>query len=267
MATYYVSHNGEQKGPWSAQEILKRLKSQDLAWSDYVYDEGKADWVLLMDHQEFSSHFKPGGKPTLPKPHKKSDEKHEAHHEQANVNEKEWFVLKAENKYGPFSMLEIIRMLQEKNIFEYDYIWNQAMSTWKRVAEVDEFKPEKIRALKDSGKSDVQEIFFRRRHARAHYGASILVHNNKKVWKGESLELSSGGAGLVIEHPEFNPGQTLFLHFKPGDGVPPFNAICTVVSKQMPMPGRTAVRYGVKFTSINRNVQDAIKDFTENKAA
>lgn len=263
MSTFYVSHNGEQKGPWSAQDILKKLKAQDLAWSDYIYDEGKGDWVMLMDHPEFTSQFKSmSAKPAPPKPRKEEPKR-----EVEATADKEWFVLKAENKYGPFSMLEIIRMLQEKNIFEYDYVWHQAMTTWKRIAEVDEFKPEKIRALKESGSSEVQEIFFRRRHARAEYGASILVHNNKKVWKGESLELSSGGAGLVIENQEFNPGQTLFLHFKPGDGVPPFNAICTVVSKQMPLPGRTAVRYGVKFTSINRNVQDAIKDFTENKAA
>lgn len=262
MGTYYVSHNGEQQGPWTSQDILKKLKNQELAWSDYVYDEKKSDWVLFMDHPEFSSHFKPS-KPAPPKPGKKAQEPAA---ELPEHNDKEWFVLKAENKYGPFSLLEVVRMLQEKNIFEYDYIWNQGMSTWKRIAEVEEFKPDKIRALKESGVPDVTEVFFRRRHARAKYGCSILVHNNKKVWKGESIELSSGGAGLVIENMDFNPGQTLFLHFKPGDGVPPFNAICTVVSKQMPIPGKTTVRYGVKFTSINRNVQDAIRDFTDKAA-
>lgn len=267
MSTFYVSHNGEQKGPWSSQDIVKKLKAQELAWSDYVYDDEKGDWVLFMDHAEFSTHFKnapPKAAPTQPPTPALGG--HDAP-PSLEAGDKEWFVLKAENKYGPFSLLEVVRMLQEKNIFEYDYIWNQHMSTWKRIAEVDDFKPEKIRSLKESGFPEAQEVFFRRRHARVSYGASILVHNNKKVWKGESIELSSGGAGLVIENQDFNPGQTLFLHFKPGDGVPPFNAICTVVSKQMPIPGRTTVRYGVKFTSINRNVQDAIRDYTENKAA
>lgn len=264
MSTFYVSHNGEQKGPWSSADIVKKLKSQELAWSDYVYDDAKGDWVLFMDHPEFHPHFKQAApKAPPPAPKKNQDEAAPS----LEAGDKEWFVLKAENKYGPFSLLEVVRMLQEKNIFEYDYIWNQHMSTWKRIAEVDEYKPEKIRALKDSGFPEVQEVFFRRRHQRVTYGASILVHNNKKVWKGESIELSSGGAGLVIENLDFNPGQTLFLHFKPGDDVPPFNAICTVVSKQMPIPGRTTVRYGVKFTSINRNVQDAIRDYTEKKAA
>lgn len=261
---YYVSHNGEQKGPWTSEEILKKLKSQELAWTDYVYDESKSDWVLFMDHAAFSTNFK---KPQAPPAAKPPVE--EAPKQQADVPavEKEWFILKAENKYGPFAFLEVVRMLQEKNIFEFDYVWNQSMSTWKRVAEVDEFRHERIRALKDSGHAEVQEVFFRRRHARVNYGASILVHNNKKVWKGEAIELSSGGAGLLVEHLDFNPGQSLFLHFKPGDDVPPFNAICTIVSKQLPAPGKAVVRYGVKFTSINRNVQEAIREFAENKAA
>lgn len=266
METFYVSKNGEQLGPWSQSDIMKRLESRDIGWNDYIYDNAKADWVFLMEHPLFVDSFQQTSiKPMPPKPSKappKAEKKAEP-----LKQDKEWFVLKSENRYGPFSHLEIVRMLQEKNIFEFDYVWNQTMANWKRVAEVEEFGPDKIKALQESGKSEVQEVFFRRRHARAHYGASIIVHNNKKVWKGESLELSSGGAGLVIDHHEFQPGQTLFLHFKPGDGVPPFNAICTIVSKQVPEAGSKTLRYGVKFTSINRNVQEAIKEYTDKIAA
>jgi hypothetical protein len=275
MDTFYVSHNGDQLGPWSQPEITKRLKARELSWNDYVFDSAKNDWVFIMDHPQFTEAYKvASAKPEPPKP--KAPPKQEVAEAKASKSndsglsapkqDKEWFVLKSENRYGPFSHLEIVRMLQEKNIFEFDYVWNQAMANWKRVAEVEEFGPEKIKALQESGRGEVQEVFFRRRHARAHYGASIIVHNNKKVWKGESVELSSGGAGLVIDNHEFQPGQTLFLHFKPGDGVPPFNAICTIVSKQVPAAGSKTLRYGVKFTSINRNIQESIKDYTDKAA-
>jgi hypothetical protein len=270
METFYVSHKGQQLGPWTSAEILKKIGGSDITWNDYIFDTAKQDWVFLMDHPSFQDDFKKASaKPAPAKPAAPPMAKAPSSPEDSGPaikEDKEWFVLKSENRYGPFAYLEIVRMLQEKNIFEFDYIWNQSMSTWKRVSETDEFATEKIKALKDKGHEDVQEVFFRRRHARASYGASIIIHNNKKVWKGQSMELSPGGAGIVIDHPDFQPGQTLFLHFKPGDGVPPFNAICTVVSKQAPMPGANTLRYGVKFTSINRNVQEAIRTYTEKAA-
>lgn len=260
---FYVSHDGQQMGPWAETEILSKLKTQALGWNDYIYDEGKEDWIFIMDHASFRPHFK-AEKPVLkevPPPIAPALE-----NAGQSMGDKEWFVLKAENRYGPFSFVELVRMLQEKNLFEFDYIWNPSMAAWSRVSEVEEFKPEKIRGLKDSGMPEVQEVFFRRRHARASYGASIIVHNNKKVWKGESLEISSGGAGIKIDNADLQPGQTLFLHFKPGDGCPPFNAICTIVSKKSDKNGPFP-SYGVKFTSINRSIQAAIKDYTEKVAA
>jgi hypothetical protein len=177
----------------------------------------------------------------------------------------EWFVLKGENKYGPFTYLEMVRLLQEKHLFEYDYVWNAGMPSWRRVAECEPFQPESIRTLHYKTSTETDGIFFRRRHARAHYGASVIVHNNKDVWKGRSMEISAGGAGLLLDSPGLQPGQTVFLHFKVGDNVPPFNAVCGIVSKQI-LPSATAseiqVKYGVKFTSINREVQHAIKNFT-----
>lgn len=265
MQSYFVSHAGQQMGPWTQDEIMQKLKTHALNWNDYIYEESKEDWIFIMDHVEFAAHYESVRPATPPKSPALTSLSQPPPSEPTPAGEKEWFILKAENRYGPFSYVELVRMLQEKNLYEFDYIWNQSMTAWARVAEVAEFRPEKIRALKDTGAPEVQEVFFRRRHARARYGASIIVHNNKKVWKGQSLELSSGGAGLEIDNADLQPGQTLFLHFKPGDGVPPFNAICTIVSKQSLKRGNQS-QYGVKFTSINRTIQAAIKDYTEKAA-
>lgn len=259
MMNFYVSKNGQQLGPWSVDEIVNKLKAKDVAWSDYLYDETKKDWVVMMDHPSLAPHFKyeaPVDKPQEAQPLPASD---------AAKKDKDWFVLKGDNRYGPFAFLEVVKMLQEKNLYEFDYIWNTYMQGWKRVAEVEEFRPEKIRELKDL--PHVQEVFFRRRHARAKYGASLIVHNNRAVWRGETIEISAFGAGIVVDTGTLEPGQTLFLHFKPGDGVPPFNALCSVVSKQGVEGASARVRYGVKFTSISQNIQKAIKTFAEKKGA
>ena len=175
-----------------------------------------------------------------------------------------WYLLRGENKYGPFSYLDVVKMLQEKKAFEFDFIWHSEMDAWKRISEVADFQPDKIRNLKDSPEAKSADVFFRRRHARANYGASILVHNNKDVWTGNSIEVSPGGAGVVLETDTLTVGMSLHLHFKAGDGVPPFNASCTVTSKAKVDGG---FRYGFKFTSVSQSIQIAIKKYTDKKAS
>jgi hypothetical protein len=259
MVKYYISHNGKQSGPLSFDEVVRCLESQKLFWTDYLFDEDKKDWILLAHHPLFAELFRQpflqetSASQVVPFPQVKTG--------------KEWFVLKGENKYGPFAYLELIRMLQDKNLYEYDYIWTPSLSGWRRVAECEDFKPEQIRSLISAGLPQVDEAFFRRRHARVKYGTTVIVHNDKVVWKGQTVEISSGGASVIINHHELEPGHTVFLHFKAGDEVPPFNAVCSIVNKQHVDSTVKNVKYGVKFVNINREVQHAIKLFAEKVAA
>ena len=84
------------------------------------------------------------------------------------------------------------------------------------------------------------------------------------------MEVSEGGAGVVMENAMLVPGQELYLHFKPGDGVPPFNAICEVVSKEFvkDLRDRSApIKYGLKFKSLSSETQKFLKDYTKRSAA
>lgn len=255
---YYISFEGSHVGPYSIDTIVKRIEGKKSQWTDYVYDEAIGEWVMLLEHPEFASrsskqmHEKFPQKPIV-------DEK---------LREKEWFVLKEGNNYGPYSKLELVQMLQERSLYEYDYVWHHGMSAWKRVAELTDFSKESIRDLKESPSADVSEVFFRRRHARARYGTSLIVHNNKSVFNGKTFEISEGGAGVLIETPDLQPGQTIFLHFQPGDGVPPFNAVCQIVSKQYVREAASSpkVRYGVKFTSVSHHVRESILHYTTKAA-
>lgn len=263
---FYLSNNGSHIGPFPKETILERLKSRESSWTDYVYDEKFGDWKLLLEHPDFSTSLVPDQKPPQFRPGEASST--DVYKE---VKDKGWYILKEGNNYGPFSRLEIVQMLQERSLYEYDYLWHAEMEGWKKVSEVASFAPDSIKQLKESGLDGVNEVFFRRRHARARYGASMIVHNSKAVFKGKSLELSLGGAGIVVESTGLEIGQTLYLHFKPGDGVPPFNAICQVVSKQqlrnIPHGPGTPVKYGVKFTNITHTARESIRHYTEPKAA
>lgn len=270
VKNYYVSKNNQQFGPFSQDDVVAKIKSKEVSWMDYIYDDSKKDWVTIVEHQAFNKMFTESVlKQSVNGPVPTSKKPTSLDWTTGNViKEKAWYVLKDNNNYGPFSKLEIIQMLQAKILYEYDFIWQSEMESWKRLAEMPDFSRENLKKLIQSGDPEVSEIFFRRRNIRVNYGCSLIVHNNKQIFKGRTLEISSGGAGVYIDTNQFAPGQNLFLHFQPGDGVPPFNAVCTIISKEFhahPVSKKDEYRYGVKFTSISQNVKQKIQEFAENE--
>lgn len=255
---FYIARSGQQEGPISFVEILQRLEMKTLQPSDYLYDEAQSDWVMLLMYPRLAERLKSHA--MKPKSRPKEDKWDDA--------KDEWYVLKGDHRFGPFAYLEVIRMLQDKSLFESDYAWNVTMSSWEPISELKEFAPQAIRALLDSGFSGVNEVFFRRRHVRANYGASLLVHNNKQVFKGKSIEVSAGGAGIILESDALVQGEKIYLHFKPGDGVPPFNAACEIVSKRhIDASDKAApVQYGVRFNDIPEATQFILNDYATKKA-
>jgi len=260
---FFISKKGQQLGPWTYDEVLSKLQDRSLQWTDYVYDDSRSDWMLISDHPSFFFQFQKEMRMNVVNPPPAVEVK--AAPPLQIVDPQKWFVLKGQSKYGPFSYLEVVRLMQEKNLYDTDLVWNAALANWTAVRDCEPLQPEKIRELKSNLQGGNSEVFLQRRHTRASFGASVVVHNNKTVWKGQSVEISAGGAGLVLDTTLIQPGQTLFLHFKVSEEVPPFNAICSVVSKQIDPHGKEA-KYGVRFTNVSRDVQDSIKTYTDKAA-
>jgi c-di-GMP-binding flagellar brake protein YcgR len=178
----------------------------------------------------------------------------------------EWYILKGENKFGPFQYTDVIKMLQEKVVFEFDYAWKMGMAEWTRIAELNEYLPEHIKKLQNGLMPEIKNVFFRRKHPRVPFQSSVVVHDNNQVWKGEAIELSEGGVGLTMENSLVIPGQKLYMHFKPADSMPAFNAICEVVSKKF-IDGvkdkNTTICYGVKFINISSETFQHLQMYTK----
>lgn len=259
MKKFWVSQNDQQLGPWTVAEIQDRFKRSELSMTDYVFDDQIKEWVLLLQLPEMATLAQ---NEFLAKNHSSQNEK------VASVpayNETEWFVLREENQFGPYTYFDLVKLLQNHKVSEYDYVWNCNMDSWKKVSELIEFSEDRLKQLAKDPKNELSEVFFRRRFARKPLGASLIVHNQKSVWKGLVLEISQGGAGLVLDEKDLAPNAPLFLHFKPHDHIPPFNAVCTVVSKRLNAEKKYI--YGVKFTHVSQLVQKAIKQYAEAKEA
>ncbi len=261
---FFVHRNSQTIGPFSVEEIVGKIHENVISLTDYIYLDDRKDWVALMEFTPIADQTK-SKKPAPPKANPVN-----AATNGIGMDAQEWYVLKWDNKYGPFSYIDILKMLQSKSIFEFDYIWKADFDTWKRIAEVDVYHHDKIKHHYDNNKElDTKNVFFRRRHERVTFNGSILIHDNNNVWKGDAIEISEEGAGIVMNNAAVVPGQSIYLHFKPGDSVPPFNAVCEVVSKNYMKDIKnpsTAVKYGVKFLKIQPGTKKAIKKYITEKA-
>ncbi|MGE3975828.1 MAG: GYF domain-containing protein [Bdellovibrionales bacterium] len=255
---FYVSHNGKIIGSYSPQDIIRKIKAGDFEITDYLYDEEKADWVLLADYplmqtllekENFHAQARTHADPIL---------------ELGQIEPGEWFILRGENQTGPFPYPDILRMLQEKMVFEYDYVWKPGMESWKRIAEITDFSADTIRRMKETGAGMLKNVFFRRRFKRKSWGGTLIIHDNKKVWHGHGMEVSEGGAGIIMQNAMILPGHTLYLHFRPNAQVPAFNALVEVVSKKYVQGASTPeapINYGVRFLKIQEEVRKSLRTF------
>jgi hypothetical protein len=255
MSTYYIASQGKQQGPYTIQEIEVKLTSEKVNWHDYIYDDSSEDWVLLMEYPPLTKLFNNSFQTPLAVVKDRP--------EVDPAKKRVWFVLKQNNNYGPFSKIDLIQMLQSKTLHEYDFIWHEKMTAWKRLSEVQEFSVQEVRMLfeKFSKKKDPNDkVFFRRKHVRAKVDSHAIVHDKKKIYKSVGVEISEGGAGIHIENGEFEKDQQVYLHFKPAPEVPAFNAICKVVNKKGNI-------YGVQFLKISAAAKTYIANYTKKKAA
>ncbi len=181
----------------------------------------------------------------------------------------EWFVLKGDNKYGPYKYMDMVKFLQQKMIFEFDFAWNATLSDWSRIADIEAFSQAKMSELhKDEKKGG--DSFFRRHHKRVYFEGEIVIHNNTNLWMGKAVEISTGGVGVIMQNSMCVPGDTLFLHFKPSLGLSSFNAVCEVVSKKFVKgvkDSEAPIRYGLAFKKINKETEKIIDSFSVNKEA
>ena len=252
-AKYFVSHDGTNQGPFDMTTIHEKLSDGELSGTDHIYLEATDKWVSLSQHLQVEK-----------TPEETSEEMNFTSHEETHpeASETQWYVLKGKNRYGPFIFLDVVRMLQEKSVFEFDYVWRDGLDNWKRLAEVSEFEASKIRALISEHNPRAPLVFHSRRHKRFKYECPLVAHDNAQVWMGKTVELSEGGAGIQMENALILPGQNVYIHFKPGPTSKPFNVLCEVVSKKYEkgISNKSAlVVYGVKFINIHKQDSDEIK--------
>lgn len=269
---YSVSRQGETQGPFAIEEIVAKVRAKELELFDYVFDEQRNDWVLLMEFPLLADKLK-SSKPPRPgapveTPARSSDSEvqtvtatvttiHKAGKSADAHGINEWYVLKGENRFGPFSYNDVVRMMQQKVVFPFDYVWHTGMANWQRMVEFEEFKPETIRALFQKAPKSAKEVFSERKFKRKPFDGEVIVHDNMSVWRAQAVEISRGGVGVSMKNTVVVPGQNVIVHFRQHGDLPAFNAVCEVVSKKF-VSDDSPVQYGLRFLNLTQEVQNEL---------
>lgn len=286
---FHIAKGEVNLGPWTMDEIFQRVSMAELVVTDFVYDDLSGDWIPLLECEAFRTRMlkqKPKAPPLAmaqaaaqqPKSVPQVRPEPQASMPPVEVQPKpenneltpeggaEWFVQRGAQRYGPMAYLDLVRALQEKSAYDFDFIWCEGMESWVRIAEHDLFQPEYIRALAETLTKDESStpVFFQRQHARIRFDSEVIVHDDQSVWMGQAFEASVGGSGLVIETTTLTPGQVVRLHFAPCDGLPAFNALGEIVAKRFQKEVRdtkSPVRYAVRFLKLDGSAEPQVREY------
>ncbi|CAN5398380.1 hypothetical protein BH10BDE1_BH10BDE1_19810 [soil metagenome] len=293
---HHVSRNGETFGPWTVEQIAQKLSTGELAITDFAWDDSLTEWVSLMEFGDLKSYLqarKPAAPPLVPKQKQISGQIDEAAATvpataaatksaaaakpavvSAAMSEDDaiqWYVTRGQQKFGPFNFFGVVKALQDKSVFEFDYIWKEGMESWVRLAEHEKFDADSIRNLLQSleEKKAHGDVFAQRRHARMAIENDVLINDNQSVSPGRMVEGSAGGTGLIIKNSTLIPGQLIHVHFSSLDGLPAFNAIGEIVSKKYTRSARdqrAPIHYGVRFVKMDPAAEERVKNYFKTRA-
>lgn len=248
MSVFYVSRQGKQEGPHSLQVIASKLNSGYLRSTDYIYDSAAKDWCLLNQFSSTKAHCKGAG-------------------DDSAGGEDAWYLLRGDHQLGPYTYGEVIDLLQQKQAFDHDYIWKASMASWERVSDTEYFHPDFIvRYQKNQGTKG--PVHFRRKAPRVNLRSSLIVHNQRKLWNGDSFEVSQAGASIEVPKDHFIQGDVLVLHYRPSLEVPAFNVHCEIINIQdTEKKEESKVRLGLRFIKVNNLAQKVLNQYLQQRAA
>jgi hypothetical protein len=185
---------------------------------------------------------------------------------------KDWYVLKAQQKFGPYSYEDMVMMKQNRQLYDFDYVWKTGFNVWMPVAHVDELSSTRfLQWLKENPKNSNHLI--RRENNRILYTTPLTIHNDISLWKGHSDSLSLNGALLTMNNPFVLPGQNIHIHFESARTTDiAFSLIGEVIGKKYSTqrlkynsPLQYVVRFNHKDAGADFQIQEWIDEKREKK--
>lgn len=178
---------------------------------------------------------------------------------------KEWYIVRNEKKYGPYSIDEMIQLRQQRKLFEYDLVWKQGLRQWKPLIQTEEFSTQAM--IERSIRAETCDVFNRRQWPRVKKEISILVHDDKNLWPAKTLNISIGGALVELNSPFLNPDDKIHLHFQNREkNNNRFSCIGTITGKRYTnerLHVNSSIQYNVRFDEKDPKAQEQLDTWVQ----
>jgi hypothetical protein len=243
VKTYLVEKSNQLLELLSATEISRRLQAGELNPALRVYDDVHGGWVRFFDHPLFQK------KPEVAEPPRALQLV------TTSATPAEWYYLNGQAPVGPFTYIEMIGMLQRKKISLASVVWKHGKPNWAQASSLEEFQSAIIQQLRHAGIPGINNYFAKRQFKRFAYTAKFILHNEDKLWRGVSFELSVGGVGILANTDILNIGQEVFIHKTSRGAEVNINAVAAVRSKHTEGMRSGQAKYGLEFVYISKDTQ------------
>ncbi|AHZ84038.1 PilZ domain-containing protein [Bdellovibrio bacteriovorus] len=172
---------------------------------------------------------------------------------QTATNQQQWYILRGEMKYGPYEYRSLITMIQNGELYDYNFVWAAHLENWTLLGDLQEFSKDRLCRLIET-KDHIAGSFKDRKCPRVDLETPVYAHNDHNFFDGHTLSVSENGALVLLNDPLLLPGQKILLNFRTSEVNPQtFNVLCEIIRKnysKQRLNVKSGLHYAVRFLSV-----------------
>ncbi len=178
-----------------------------------------------------------------------------------------WYIQIKTRESGPYSYLEIISMLHNKDLEAENLVTYRGLGAWHPTSDFENFTAENIDYALDENNIDPgasDEIPFRR-SIRIPLSSEVLTIVDDYVFKSECIDLSTGGCLIKLPRGKIKPDSNIKIHFYGNDGIKleAFNvsgeAVRIISAEKLKEGSSYYDLVGVQFNNVKRIEREELK--------
>lgn len=266
---YFIKSGSKTLGPLSEKNVIDALRSGKISLFDLVLSKQTQEWVMLMQHPDFSEVLEESG----------SDSSAEnsdymavglideeltfdnsafsgllSQTKEPLVETVYWY--KRTQVQQPLKYLDILSQIHDHHLNEESEISKSPTGPWKKIIDWEEFKPESVSKFKASTSEAVPDVNIRRKHTRHNSGEVFIIIAQNKGFQALCPDISKSGMAFMVRSARCQLNESIMVRFAKdldGNKVDARGEVVSIRKVRIPGSDQIFYRYGVRFTHLTGN--------------